>query len=554
MMGMGMGNGMMMGMPFGGQIPTQFGFNYGGMGELTPSESVTVKLSLEGAARARSMEQAAQLGAWQKQMATNSNLPLDQHPRWDASANMYWPLGQGPQAQQQQQHSIQQQQPMQNPLLGYAMQQQQNIAAPPPASVGVDGDEEQDEEDDEAVEAHEQALSAQKRQECIESFMQVHIGTYMSDARYKNPSAAYRACMDAANTHADLSTPSRLKESLKAEINTKMSDNLAAKFDKLQAELETKFVKIPNRQSGPANCSNKKAVVTIPLALTNGEKGDGSNGSLESRKSSSKEPAAAKGIEVEELDDEVEDDVMEDEYNTKYFGLQDTLASLPSPPGPALGNSPATVSNLGEKGAVQAEKSPPQKKKATPVVNPLGVLRGALMHVPKSAGTHAVSGIPSTFKSQCQALCDTIAGLIDKNNTPSEFEALLEEFKVFEHRSQGAPTTTACRVGHILYILARGLQTDSSARCCVSYADFMANPGIQSATVRQKPGAVPCSRPGCKCTDKLNRKFKYCCPTCSRGVPCNRDQHFTPEIAEASPPPASVRAIKRGRPRGPKQT
>ena len=80
MMGMGMGNGMMMGMPFGGQVPTQFGFNYGGMGELTPSESVTVKLSLEGAARARSMEQAAQLGAWQKQMATNSNLPLDQHP------------------------------------------------------------------------------------------------------------------------------------------------------------------------------------------------------------------------------------------------------------------------------------------------------------------------------------------------------------------------------------------------------------------------------------------------------------------------------------------
>ena len=161
MMGMGMGNGMMMGMPFGGQVPTQFGFNYGGMGEFTPSESVTVKLSLEGAARARSMEQAAQLGAWQKQMATNSNLPLDQHPRWDASANMYWPLGQGPQAQQQQQHSIQQQQPMQNPLLGYAMQQQQNIAAPPPASVGVDGDEEQDEEDDEAIEAHEQAVSAQ---------------------------------------------------------------------------------------------------------------------------------------------------------------------------------------------------------------------------------------------------------------------------------------------------------------------------------------------------------------------------------------------------------
>ena len=57
MMGMGMGNGMMMGMPFGGQIPSQFSFGYGGMGEFKASESVTVKLSLEGAARARSMEQ-----------------------------------------------------------------------------------------------------------------------------------------------------------------------------------------------------------------------------------------------------------------------------------------------------------------------------------------------------------------------------------------------------------------------------------------------------------------------------------------------------------------
>ena len=94
---------------------------------------------------------------------------------------------------------------------------------------------------------------------------------------------------------------------------------------------------------------------------------------------------------------------------------------------------------------VLAEKSPPQKKKATPVVNPLGVLRGTLMHVPESVGTHAASGIPSAFKFQCQTLCDTIAGLIDKGNTPSEFETLLEEFKIFEYRSQGVPTTTACR-------------------------------------------------------------------------------------------------------------
>ena len=117
--GMGMGSGMMMGMPFGGQMPSQFGFGYGGLGNKEASDFVTVKLSLEGAARARTMEQAAQLGAWQKQMATNSNLPLNQHPQWDSSASLYWPLGQGPQAQQQQQHTVQS--AMQNPLLGYAM-------------------------------------------------------------------------------------------------------------------------------------------------------------------------------------------------------------------------------------------------------------------------------------------------------------------------------------------------------------------------------------------------------------------------------------------------
>ena len=50
-------------------------------------------------------------------------------------------------------------------------------------------------------------------------------------------SEAYKACMDAANTHADPSTPSRLNEDLKTELNTKMADNLTACFQKLQAEL-----------------------------------------------------------------------------------------------------------------------------------------------------------------------------------------------------------------------------------------------------------------------------------------------------------------------------
>ena len=555
--GMGMGSGMMMGMPFGGQMPSQFGFGYGGFGNKEASDSVTVKLSLEGAARARTMEQAAQLGAWQKQMATNSNLPLNQHPQWDSSASLYWPLGQGPQAQQQQQHTVQS--AMQNPLLGYAMRQQHDVAVPPPSSLGDDGYDEEEDEDDEAEEALDQALSAQKRSECIESFMEAHIGSFMNDVRYKHDaSGAYKACMDAANTHADLSTPSRLNEDLKSELNTQMADNLTACFQKLQAELEAKFVRIPappfETTTSKRKGKNEVAPSLLPLALalTNGEKDDGSNDSLGSRKPSSKESTAKEGIEVEYCDDE-EEDVFETEVDTQYFGLQDTLASLADPPSPTPDAPPGTATSSGGKDVARAEKSPPQKKKSTPVVNPLGVLRGALMHVPVSVGTHAANGIPSAFKSQCQALCDTIAGLIDKGNTPSEFETLLEEFKIFEHRSQGVPTTTACRVGHILYILARGLQADNSAKCCISYADFMATPNMPSAMVRQKPGAVPCSRPGCKCTDRLNRNNKYCCPTCSRGVPCDRDQHFTPEVADSSPSPASVRAVKRGRPKGSKK-
>ena len=41
-----MGSGMMMGMPFGGQMPSQFGFGYGGFGNQEASDSVTVTHTL----------------------------------------------------------------------------------------------------------------------------------------------------------------------------------------------------------------------------------------------------------------------------------------------------------------------------------------------------------------------------------------------------------------------------------------------------------------------------------------------------------------------------
>jgi len=53
----------MMGMPCGGKTNSQFGFGFGGVrvGGNT-KDTVTVKLSLEGAARAQCMEHSAQLG------------------------------------------------------------------------------------------------------------------------------------------------------------------------------------------------------------------------------------------------------------------------------------------------------------------------------------------------------------------------------------------------------------------------------------------------------------------------------------------------------------
>ena len=92
----------MMGMPFGGNTNSQFGFGFGGVGGNT-KDTVTVKLSLEGAARAQCMVHSALLGAWQKQMAVARGLPMDQHPQWDPNTNIFWPTGQGPFAQQQQQ-------------------------------------------------------------------------------------------------------------------------------------------------------------------------------------------------------------------------------------------------------------------------------------------------------------------------------------------------------------------------------------------------------------------------------------------------------------------
>ena len=166
-----------------------------------------------------------------------------------------------------------------------------------------------------------------------------------------------------------------------------------------------------------------------------------------------------------------------------------------------------------------ATKSPHKKARSEYVARPLNVLRAALMHVPAAAGTHAIQGIPKDFGVRTQALCDTIAGLIKKVHTKSEFETLLEDFKIFEKRSQGTPTTYECRVSHILYILTRGMAADPNAKCSVSFSDCVAVPTITPVAQRMA-GATPCPRPGCKCTDRLNRRNKYCCSTCSKGIPC----------------------------------
>ena len=99
---MGMGAGMMGMSPMMGSVPfgqqnSAFGYGLGGVG--AKNDTVTVKLSLEGAARARNMEYNATLGLRQKQMAVQSGTPIDQHPQWDPICNMYVPL-QNTQSQQ----------------------------------------------------------------------------------------------------------------------------------------------------------------------------------------------------------------------------------------------------------------------------------------------------------------------------------------------------------------------------------------------------------------------------------------------------------------------
>ena len=113
--------------------------------------------------------------------------------------------------------------------------------------------------------------------------------------------------------------------------------------------------------------------------------------------------------------------------------------------------SPNSGMSMGADALVSATKSPHKKARSEHVAHPLNVLRAALMHVPATAGTHAIQGIPKDFGVRTQALCDTIAGLIKKAHSKSEFETLLEEFNIFEKRSQGAPSTYECRVSHILY-------------------------------------------------------------------------------------------------------
>ena len=531
-MGMGMGAGMMgmspMGsMPFG-QQNSAFGYGLGGAGK--NDHTVTVKLSLEGAARARNMEQNATLGMWQKQMAVQSGTPLDQHPQWDAMHSMYVPL----QNTQPQQNANPLQLHTSSTFVG-SMQQQGVV--PPPA--GDDGlyDFGEGEDEDEADDAHDQLMAVQKRQECVESFMRTQIASYLNDSRYVNDaSGAYTACMTAATVHADLSTPSRdqllFQRGITDQVTTTLEGRLADFQRAIVAQIQgAQHIAAPplGGHPGPGKGTDQAQAHGNTLALTCGEGGDIDQQSLGDMEPSSQSEAES-------------------------FGLQDVLHLVPKaapvPPGGSEDNmlSPQSGKSTGADALASATKSPYKKARGEHVAHPLNVLRAALMHVPVSAGTHAIQGIPKDFGVRTQALCDTIAGLIKKAHSKSEFETLLEDFKIFEKRSQGAPSTYECRVSHILYILTRGMAADPTAKCSVSFSDFVAVPTVTPVT-QKMPGATPCPRPGCKCTDKLIRRNKYCCSTCAKGVPCTVDQHFTTEVVAADPTPSSARGARRGRPR-----
>jgi len=531
-MGMGMGAGMMgmspMGsMPFGQLNPT---FGYGLGGATKNAHTVTVKLSLEGAARAQSMEQMATLGMWQKQMAVQNGTPLGQHPQWDTMHSMYIPL-QNTQPQQ----SVHPSQLHTTSTFVGSMQQQGVV--PPPAGDDDfydfgEGDE------DEADDAHDQLMAVEKRQECIESFMRTQITSYLNDSRYVNDaSGAYTACMVAATAHADLSTPSRdkllLQRGINEQVTTTLEDRLAEFQKAIVAQIQgAQHIAAPplGGHPGPGEGTNQAQAQanTHTLALCNG----GEDVDLQS----------LGGVEPGS------------QSEAESFGLNDVLylvsKAAPVPPGGSEDNmlSPQSGKSTGADALASATKSPYKKARSEHVAHPLNVLRAALMHVPVSAGTHAIQGIPKDFGVRTQALCDTIAGLIKKAHSKSEFETLLEDFKIFEKRSQGAPSTYECRVSHILYILTRGMAADPTAKCSVSFSDFVAVPTVTPVT-QKMPGATPCPRPGCKCTDKLARRNKYCCSTCAKGVPCTVDQHFTTEVVAADPTPSSARGARRGRPR-----
>ena len=468
----------------------------------------------------------------QKQMAVQSGTPLNQHPQWDAMHSMYVPL-----QNTQPQHNA-------NPLQlhtssTFVGSMQQQGVVPPPA--GDDGlyDFGEGEDEDEADDAHDQLMAVQKRQECVESFMRTQITSYLNDSRYVNDaSGAYTACMTAATVHADLSTPSRdqllFQRGITDQVTTTLEGRLADFQRAIVAQIQgAQHIAAPplGGHPGPGKGTDQAQAHgnTLALALTCGGGGDIDQQSLGDMEPSSQSEAES-------------------------FGLGDVLhlvsKEAPVPSGGSEDNmlSPNSGMSMGADVRVSATKSPHKKAKSGHVAHPLNVLRAALMHVPATAGTQAIQGIPKDFGVRTQALCDTIAGLIKKVHSISEFETLLEDFKIFEKRSQGTPSTYECRVSHILYILTRGMAADPTAKCSVSFSDFVAVPTV-TPVARKMPGATPCPRPGCKCTDKLVRRNKYCCGTCAKGVPCTVDQHFTTEVVEAEPTPSSARGARRGRPR-----
>jgi hypothetical protein len=426
------------------------------------------------------------------------------------------------------------------------------------------------------VDNHDELVAQQQRAELIEQYIQCHIGSYVVSEEYAgDPAGAYTACSEAASRHADLPTPSRNHESLKETVEETISTQVAL----IKAQAEKQYTNMQVMFNAQLNGSTQQMRALLPPPLLEGVTPPHGGTPFTPAPGHTQPPALKEGTQDVALatsppggtttSNDLAPDQLAIKHTSVTFGTQQLMhlvedgtnvgspaasaqfssesaqSMVPPPSAAMLGIGGAGALNIGGALTGGLPSKSPLHKKDKRVSNPLDVLRAALLHVPDPPGLIAVSGIPKDFSRTSQAFCDMVSGMIDKRHSPAEFEALLEEFGIFSERSQGMPTTTSCRVNHILYILARGMKT-GSAQCGISYDDFVAVPALPHPVVKKLPGAVPCPRPGCKCTDKLNRRNTYCCPTCSRGAPCDMDQHYTPMICTSDNKEPSNRAFKRG--------